>query len=521
MERKSRSLAKQAEIGLLVLLGLLGSAMVGYNTRWGPGLTGDSIVYIQGAENLLAGNGYAILLGRGEVEKIAGFPPITSVFLALSNLGLGDMVTTGRWLNVVLMGLNVFAAGWIVLRYSRSLVASLFCQALVLASLSVLQAHTSVMSEGLFILFMLLAIWSLAEFLEQGRSWLLVLSGLLAAAATLTRYVGLVLIPIAGLALLFFGRRDLKLKLKDLLIFGLASLVPVGLWLLRNQLGSDNALDRQIGFHPMSQEMRGSLIDHVLSWFYLTRLGLPWRVRVPLFVVLFALVLGWFTVKDGWFLRRRQPGEQPLRSLPYMLAVLLPVYVFAIWVNTSVLDPRTSAGALERYLVPVLVTTVILFVGVAHRLGAGARHRWAVVIPSILIGAGLLWASGQGTWTYLFRRDDTGYGYTDNIRYWPGEIAALESLDTDRPIVTNDIQLIYALSGRYAYPLPRVASEGGGRAVDAKALQAYLSQGDYLVVIWRYGQTMADVFDASLVAGYLQVESRYYLAIYVDPAYSP
>ena len=508
-------------LGFLVLLGCFGSLMVAYDTRWGPGLSGDSIVYIQGARNLLAGNGYAILLGGGEVQKITGFPPMTSVALAATNLGLGDMVSSGRWLNIILLALNTLLAGWLVFRYSRSLVATAFAGILVVTQQAVIQAHTFVMSEGLFITFLLLTLWTLSEFLERDRLWLLVVSGLLASLSILTRYVGLVLLPVAGLGLLLFEKKNFKTRLRDILIFGTASLMPVALWLLRNHLAMGSAVGRQFGLHLMSQELRGEMVDQVLSWFYLTRLGIAWRIRVPAFILLFLGCMGWFALKDKWFVHRKDTDAQPLRALPYMLAVFLPLYVFAIWANTSILDPSTSSGAIIRYLTPSFISTAILMVCVAWRLAAGARQRILAVVLAVGIGLGLGGYYGTDTAAYLFRSGELGYGYTDNINNWTIEIAALKAMSTSRPIVTNDPQLLYALSGRYSYPLPMLASGDGNPVVDADTLHARLAEGDILVIITRYGQTLADVFDETLMAGYPQPAGVGHLVIYSDPAYVP
>jgi hypothetical protein len=509
-------------LGILILLGLLGCVMVSYSTRWGPYLNGDSIVYIQGAKNLLAGNGYATLLGGGEIQRITGFPPMTSVMLAATNLGLGDMVSTGRWLNILLLGLNVVLAGWIVFRYSRSPAAAAFAGAMVVTQVSVILAYASVMSEGLFITFMLLTLWTLAEFLEKDRPWLLVVSGLLAALSMLTRYVGIVLVPVAGLALLFFGEKRFRIRLRDILIFGAASMVPVALWLLKNQLAGTDAVDRQIGLHLMSQAMRGELVDQVMSWFYLTKLGLPWRVRVPLFILLYLAVVGWFALKDKWFLRRKEAEAQPLRALPYMLAVFLPLYMLTIWANTSILDPNTSFGAIQRYLTPSFVSTAILIACVVWRLATGVRRQALAVAVSVLLGVGLTGYYASNTEAYILRTgDETGYGYTDNINYWPDEIAALKALSPDRPIVTNDSQLLYALCERYSYPLPYTTSDDGSRGVDASALRAQLAEGDYLVIITRTGVPLADVFDEMIVADYPAPVHVGYIFIYSDPVYAP
>ena len=122
----------------------------------------------------------------------------------------------------------------------------------------VLLVHESVMSEGLFITFILLTTWTLAEFLDRDKLWLLVSSGLMLALSVLTRYVGLVLVPIGGLAILVFDRKGWGGKLKHLLIFGAASVLPVVMWLLRNQLVASTAVNRQVGIHWMAQNLRGT-----------------------------------------------------------------------------------------------------------------------------------------------------------------------------------------------------------------------------------------------------------------------
>ena len=265
---------------LLLGLGVAGFQSVAYNTRFGPILFGDSIVYMQGASNLLAGNGYSTLLGRGEVAPIQGFPPLTSVSLALANLGHADMVQTGRWLNAILFGLNILLAGLLVFRYSRAVLPAFLAAAMLAAQTALEIVHSSVMSEGLFIFLLLLALWASAEYFWSGKKGWLALGGILTAMCFLTRYIGLVLIPVVGVGLLFFGKQGWKYRILAILIFGVASTIPVVLWFVRNQLISGSAIDRQVGLHLMSQSMRGLLVDNVLSWFYLTMLGLPWRARV-------------------------------------------------------------------------------------------------------------------------------------------------------------------------------------------------------------------------------------------------
>jgi hypothetical protein len=507
---------------LLVALGVTGVLCIIYNTRFGPILMGDSIVYIQGALNLLDGNGYSTLLGRGEVESIKGFPPMTSISLAIASLGRADMVQTGRWLNAILFGLNIIITGFFVFRYSRSVLSAIIAAMMLTTQQALVVVHSSVMSEGLFIFFLLLALWTAMEYFWSGKAKWLVISGALTAACFLTRYIGLVLVPVIGAGLLFFGKKDWKKRAISLLIFGAISMIPMIIWFVRNQIISGSAIDRQIGLHLMSQDMRGLLFDNVLSWFYITNLGLPWKMEFLLFSTLLSGFFFWFGFS---VLKSKEKGGERNYSgyqLPLLLAMLFIFYIATIWINTSMLDASTSMGAIGRYLSPLFVCLVIMVASLASNIVQQQRRLFGKVFFCAL-GFMLVGYYSSSLIPYLqIENHGVGHGYTDNINYWTEDIAVLSQLNPDRPIITNDTQLLYALTNRYSYRLPFMNSPApGGSSVDENKLLSELSRNAYLVIIVRGDEVVADVLPEEILEKLVLYKHSMFVWVYILPESAP
>jgi hypothetical protein len=508
-------------IGIVLLIGLGVAGFLGaiYNTRFGPILTGDSIVYMQGATNLLDRNGYSTLLGRGEVAPIKGFPPLTSISLAIANLGQANIVQTGRWLNAGLFGLSIILAGLLVFRYARAVLPALIAAALLTAQPALQVVYSSVMSEGLFIFLLLLALWAVAEYFWNGQKKWLALGGILTAMCFLTRYIGLILIPVVGIGLLFFGKQKWKNRILAILIFGMASSLPVILWLVRNQLIAGSAIDRQIGLHLMSQSMRGLLVDNILSWFYFTMLGLPWRIRVLSFAVLLSAFFVWFGITALKTRARETDKNYGGYQLPLLLAMVFFLYPAAIWANTSMLDASTSTTAIGRYLSPLFVCTVLMVTCMASFI---ARQRKGLMIKLFFAAIGfLLIGYYSSSLSAYFRSTNagSGHGYTDIINNWTNEIALLKQLGPDRPIVTNDTQLLYALSNRYSYGLPMTESTDPDKpsVVDENKLLGELSGDGYLVIIIKGDNVVSDFIPENILAKLVLYKNTALVWVYVLP----
>ena len=234
-----------------ILIALAGMAAVTYQSREGPGVTGDSVYYIMGAKNILAGNGYSRYSGGWEPVPITGFPPVFSVLLAGVGFLGSDLFESARLINILLFGANIFLAGYLTFRYSRAILPAIISSLLLMSSASMIHYHSWVMTEGLFIFLTLLSLFMLVRYFETDKLLYLVVSGILMAISTLTRYVGLASVGMAGLGILLLSRLNWKKRLLHIAILALVSITPFFLWLYRNSMVSNNLVNRQVVFHFM------------------------------------------------------------------------------------------------------------------------------------------------------------------------------------------------------------------------------------------------------------------------------
>jgi hypothetical protein len=168
----------------LVGLCLAGVALELYATRSGPAVRGDSVRYVMGARNILAGNGFSRLSGGGEVFPETGFAPLLSFVLTGFGLAGIDMYAGARVMNALLFGGSIFLAGTLIAMASRSRWIGLLGALLVLSAPNVFEWHAWLMSEALFIFLLLLSIYGLVMHIQTGRPGFLVL----APAAGAARY---------------------------------------------------------------------------------------------------------------------------------------------------------------------------------------------------------------------------------------------------------------------------------------------------------------------------------------------
>jgi len=78
-------------LALLIVAGI-GVWAIWYSSPYGFGLVNDSATYVEGATNLLAGNGYVRTSGGGELKPITHFPPLFSLLLAALGMAGFDLL---------------------------------------------------------------------------------------------------------------------------------------------------------------------------------------------------------------------------------------------------------------------------------------------------------------------------------------------------------------------------------------------------------------------------------------------
>lgn len=442
------------EFAPLLLLASLGIILILVQTRFGPGASGDSVHYIMGARNLIAGNGYSRTSGGGEIRPITGFPPLFSIVLAGVGLTGIDLFIGASILNAFLFGANIFLVGFLIYRYTHSKWASIIGCLFIITSDNLLSLHGWVMSEALYIFLMLLAFLALVEYLDRYKAFLLIIAGVAASLATLSRLVGVSFIAAGGLAILLLSNSGWKRRLAEGASFGLVAVAPVVIWLGQISTSTGTLANRELIYHPLRYELIRSYIAEVVSWFVPRSLGLsrPLRaVLVALLAIPGPLIFSIQSLRLGRL--RREDQQKVYRTLPWVLILYVTSFIAVLLVNSLLLDAGTTLSAPARYLVPVFVTAVIFFSIVINQVLKTVEGLSIVRYAVVLILGSLLLLYSIPTVSNLANPLPT-IGYTGLRELWPDTVLGLQDIDSEVPIISNNPEMIYILADRPAYMWP-------------------------------------------------------------------
>ena len=219
-------------MGGIAFLAILGTAHILVRTAtYGSGNDGDSVIFLSTALNLLAGEGWRDLLGAPMVT----WPPLFPLLLAAGGwLGI-ELLEVGRWVNAIAFGLTILAAGGWLRSHLRSRGLALAATVTIAVSLPLSEFASSFLTEPLFVLFTLLALIQLAVGLNRKTAWPPIwCAAFFTALAAVTRYPGVVLIGTGVLLLLVRRAPALTTRLKDAIVYGAVSSLPLAVVLTYN-----------------------------------------------------------------------------------------------------------------------------------------------------------------------------------------------------------------------------------------------------------------------------------------------
>jgi hypothetical protein len=407
-----------------------------------------------GAQNLLAGNGFARFSGGGELRPITGFPPAFSVVLAgISAAGVEPFVSA-QILNTFLFGTNLLLAGTLIYKASRSRWATAIGVLILLVTATLIESHSWVMSEPLYIFLSLIVAHLVALGIPSGDRRLLVVAGLLVGAAILTRYAGFSLLAAGGLCILVLGSMDLKWRAISSIMFAALGLVPAVWWLWRLSSEGSSLANRQVIFHAMSQELMGAYRGELVAWVFARQLPVSWRPRAILAFTIAAIGPLHFVISRLRASHLRRPSADRYGEvLPWFLGSYLLAYIGVLAANSLFLDAATTLGAPERYLAPAYVALVILSTVTTAELVSSVKTTKLPAAFALTLGL-LLVVLHLSRSLMLLGDEGLNLGYVDIKRDRPELVAGLRAIDSEIPIISNNPEMVFILAGRPAYLLP-------------------------------------------------------------------
>lgn len=436
----------------VVLAALAGVTALGLATRWGPGLTPDSVVYVDAARSLAAGDGLVAVASDGERAPLTHFPPLYPAALA-GAIALGaDALAAARWLGVALLAANAALVG-LAVRASTpgARVTPGLAALLAAASAQMLRIHAAALSEPLFLLLASAGLLLLGRHLERPRRARLVAAAACIGLAPLARYAGLALVAAGALALAWRAPGPPRRRLSQAALFAGVALLPLAAWLARNRAATGDAVGRALGVHWIEPAELARGLGTVASWFLLE--DLPRPVAAALLALLAGALVGRGTrpLQAGG---RRSAAAilRRLGAIPSVFAIFGAAYVVFLLASISFVDAYTPLN--HRILAPLFVATLVVVMRCADR-AAPARPAWrrAAGLAAALFVVG--YTSSAASWTLESRRDGVWPGYGTRAWRESPTLAALRALPPERPLYSNAADAVRALTGRPARSLPR------------------------------------------------------------------
>lgn len=374
------------------------------------------------------------------------FPPFYSLLLAaIGSFGV-DVLEAGRWVNAVAFGLTILAAGLWLRRSLESSVAgwlALGAVVVLVTSLPLNDAASRILTESVFVLFVLLALIQLSSFREtEGHSSLL-WAAAFSALAALTRYAGVALILTGVLLLLACRGAPFADRLRRAGLFCAAALIPLAVVLVRNWTVSGFLTGPRVG---TGQSLADSLsqVTRVLGGWVVPANAPDWTAYLlwpAAGLLVLVLLVGVLAVVASAAPKARCPvrlrvfvGGQVVggdgaagRCDRYSVWAALPFVVFGLVYLVFIVSvvPSTVPYPIgNRFLVPLYVPTLLAATLLLDRLllTIEAEGRMEGRIPVVIVMVGALIHVGVSARINLGSTSqalESGYvGRTYNTSYW-------------------------------------------------------------------------------------------------------
>jgi hypothetical protein len=429
---------------VLTLLGLIGIGLIVASTsRFGAGLTPDSVGYVATARHLAAGDGVVNFDGSPLVVQ----PPLYPALLAAFDYVFGiDPLSSARHVNALLFGLMIVLGGLLTwIHVPRSRAATVGVAVAILLSAVTIDIAVRAMSEPLFICLVVLSLIAAERYRTSNTMRSLVVWASIVALATLTRYIGVTLVLWGALSVLIWDRHSYRVRLLRLATFGIVAAGPLAVWLIRNRSVSGTLFgDRFSSAFSLSQNIR--LVAHtVIGWYAPGRFG----VYGELVVVAGLVVVGLL-----YFRQRRDDSDRA--EMSGMAFVMLFVGVYAAFLTIA--STRTAYDQIDdRLLLPLHIpVTMLLAIPIAAVVKRWNTTRGRTYLVAIVAIACVLYEAGT-TASEIVKVHAYGRGYS-SIRWVNSpvvqHIREHRILESSCPFYSNAPELAYLLSGRAAKLTP-------------------------------------------------------------------
>ena len=419
---------------------------------WGVGVTQDTVFYFSTAENFLGGRGISWTGGGGAVKPLIHFPPLYPLTLASVSALLGDINSAATWINAILYGLNVFIISVMIRAGTKSNTAAIVGGGIALFSPLLFEIHLDAMSEPLYLTWVLLSIGFVSAYLKNPKLQLILVAGITASLAVLTRYIGISVVATGIIALLVWHSGSLKQRVLEAARFGIVAAIPVLIWYVRNFVHTGSFTNRSISFHLITLNTVSEGLNALSSWFLPASLSLNLRVGATIVML---LIVGWIVISMALVSRIIKRTNLSFNTRLISLITLHAVLYFLLLIfSISFIDASTRLD--NRLLSPVYTLALMLgimsFAWIISILRL--RSLWMKTILGFSIFIIMLAFYMPREWRIINSMRLDGRGFSGKSWRQSEIIAVLRRLDPKAPVYSNEAFSVLYLTGVPARWIP-------------------------------------------------------------------
>jgi 4-amino-4-deoxy-L-arabinose transferase-like glycosyltransferase len=437
-----------------------------YATRLGPWAFSDGAGYVMLARNVVAGRGLGLMRASGDFQPLSMHPPLYPLSLVALRLTGVELLTAVRWLDAVLFALTIAIVGLMIFYVSRMTWLALGAAVVTLVTPAMTEIYTGALSEPLFFVAGLGSALLLVVFFDTRRRWMLVVAGLAAGMAVLTRYLGVAYVGTGIVGLLIFGVREWKRRVVDTAIYAILATIPTVIWLAwANSQSGANAPRQWIwdlsGLWDRAEPIRGGLVAEFWKWipFVSGIEAVAYRYRLGLLAIIalaFVLTLI-FTIRRLW----RTEGGAVRRDPALRLVGLMVLFIGGYLMILSIVflfgrPPLDAADIDQRILTPVYLALLLsVFALVPLVLRAWPGSRWGLGVPIVLTLLAIVWFAPQ-SWRSLEHLRAASGGYMSQSWLNSETVQSARTLPGGISIISNESTALMFHLDRPAYDVPEL-----------------------------------------------------------------
>ncbi len=476
--------------------------IISVNSKFGPVISEDSIVYLAAAKNILnfkelsvlfdlEGNQLNLWLPRNDNElyHILPWPPLFPFIISIFGFFNFSLIKSAGWINAVLFGANIALILLIIRKYTRSLLLIIFSSIIFITSRDMLNVHSIVWSEPLFLFLSLLGFYFLFCFLENNKIYNILISSLSFSLAFLTRTVGISLIATGVFAILFFSKLKIKSKIIYSLLLVAIGFLPFSIWTLKNEFMFGNTTAEFL-FHPIKFDDLIEGIKTISSWFYLDIF--PFKISFILLVLVLIIIITtsiYILIKN-----KKRSSDNAYKQNSKIINIVL---LFALFYIIAVLFARSFFDANIpmdfRILLPVYISTFIFIVLFIKRSMYHFRNK-QVVKRIIFVFCEILVVFSLATIIFGIKEfHDESQGFNGKEWLQSETIRELKDMNPVERIYTNNPYVVYFYLDKNPNPFPTkiniyTAKENINYIGDLNKTIKEIKEKNGLIVLFDLGQ---------------------------------